>query len=466
MFLKQFYLGCLAHASYLIGDEDSKTAAVVDPQRDIAQYLEAAERQGLAIRHVFLTHFHADFLAGHIELRDRVGAKIYLGARAEAEYAFTPMEDGASLDMGSVRLEILETPGHTPESISIMVFDRKKDETKPQAVLTGDTLFVGDVGRPDLRASLGWSSSELGSMLYDSLHQKLLPLPDETVVYPAHGAGSLCGKSLGTENFTTIGTERRFNYALQPMLREQFLDIVLADQPDAPPYFTYDAVLNTKERTTLEKTLERSLKPLTLEEVLRMKNAGAQILDVRDPAYFEAAHLTGSMNIGLGGQYATWAGTLLDREKPIVIIAEPGREEEAEMRLGRIGFDHVAGYLQDGMQPLDSRPELVGRTLRLTAEDLSQELSSGHPLWVLDVRSPREWNNKHLEVSVNIPLNRLRENVSQVPRDRRVVVHCASGYRSSIAASLLKMEGLNDVTDLVGGISAWQATQMPTAGSA
>lgn len=466
MFLKQFYLGCLAHASYLIGDKGSKTAAVVDPQRDIAQYLEEAERQGLAIRHVFLTHFHADFLAGHIELCDRVGAKIYLGARAEAEYAFTPMKDGASLDMGSVRLQILETPGHTPESISILVFDRKKDETKPQAVLTGDTLFVGDVGRPDLRASLGWSSSELGSMLYDSLHQKLLPLPDETVVYPAHGAGSLCGKSLGTENFTTIGTQRRFNYALQLMSREQFLDIVLADQPDAPPYFTYDAVLNTKERTTLEKALERSLKPLALEEVLRLKNAGAQILDVRDPAYFEAAHFTGSMNIGLGGQYATWSGTLLDREKPIVIIAEPGREEEAEMRLGRIGFDHVAGYLQGGMQPLDSRPELVGRTLRLTAEDLAQELSSGRPPFVLDVRSPREWNDKHLEASVNVPLNRLRENLSKVPRDRRVVVHCASGYRPSIATSLLKMEGLNDVTDLVGGIAAWQAAQMPTKRSA
>ena len=462
MILKQFYLGCLAHASYLIGDEESKVAAVVDPQRDIAQYLQEAQRLRFAIRHVFLTHFHADFLAGHIELRDRTSARIYLGARAEAEYEFVPMKDGDVLDLGSVRLKVLETPGHTPESISILVFDRKKNEQKPEAVLTGDTLFVGDVGRPDLRASLGWSPRDLGSMLYDSLQQKLLTLPDETIVYPAHGAGSLCGKSLGSENFSTIGAQRRFNYALQPMSREQFLNLVMAEQPDAPPYFTYDAVLNTKERPTLEKTLERSLKPLTLDEVLRLKNAGAQLLDVRDPAYFEAGHLVGTMNIGLGGQYATWAGTLLSREKPIVIIAEPGREEEAGMRLGRIGFDHVAGYLQGGMQPLDSRPDLVGQTGRITVADLAQELSSDRPPLVLDVRTPREWREKHLADSTNIPLNRLRESLAQVPRDRPVVVHCASGYRSSIAASLLKLEGVVMVTDLVGGISAWQAAHLPT----
>jgi len=371
------------------------------------------------------------------------------------------MKDGAVLEMGSVRLQVLETPGHTPESISILVYDRNESETKPKAVLTGDTLFVGDVGRPDLRASLGWSSKELGSMLYDSLHQKLLPLPDETVVYPAHGAGSLCGKSLGAENYTTIGAQRRFNYALQPMPRDKFLDIVLADQPDAPPYFTYDAVLNTKERMTLDGALERSLQPLTLDAVLRLKNDGAQILDVRDPAYFEAAHLAGALNIGLGGQYATWAGTILDREKPIVVIAEPGREEEAETRLGRIGFDHIAGYLQGGMAPLDARPDLVSQIPRLTAKDLAEELSSQRPPLVLDVRSPREWKDGHLAESVNIPLSRLGETLAQIPRNRRIIVHCASGYRSSIAASLLRLEGLMDVNDVVGGISGWQAAQMP-----
>jgi hydroxyacylglutathione hydrolase len=459
MILKQFYLGCLAHASYLIGDRATGTAAVVDPQRDVAQYLEEAARQDLAIRHVFLTHFHADFLAGHIELRDRTGAGIYLGARAEAEYAFTPMKTGDVLNLGSVRLKVLETPGHTPESISILVFDGMKEH--PEAVLTGDTLFVGDVGRPDLRVSLGWSANDLGRMLYDSLQHKLLTLPDETVIYPAHGAGSLCGKSLGTENSSTIGAQRRFNYALQPMTQEQFLDIVLADQPDAPPYFTYDAVLNTKERPTLEKTLERGLKPLSLDEVLGLKNAEAQILDVRDATYFEAGYLKGAINIGLGGQYATWAGTLLDRELPIVIISEPGREEEAAMRLGRIGFDRVGGYLEGGMLPLGSRPDLVTEVERLTAADLATELASPHPPHVLDVRTSREWNEKHLAGSQNIPLNRLRDAAAQIPPGQSVVVHCAGGYRSAIAASLLKREGITAVTDLVGGMGAWQAAQLP-----
>lgn len=463
MIFQQYYLGCLAHASYLIGDEQSKTAVVVDPQRDIDQYVQDAERQGLQIGYVFLTHFHADFLAGHLELRDRTGARICLGARAQAEYAFAPMRDGEALEMGDVRLKILETPGHTPESISILVYDLKKSGQQPEAVLTGDTLFVGDVGRPDLRASLGWSPQELGGMLYDSLHEKLLPLPDETRVYPAHGAGSLCGKSLGSENWSTVGVQRRLNYALQPMSREAFISVVLADQPDAPPYFTYDAVLNTKERPTLEKTLAQTLRPLTLDEVLSLGGAGAQLLDVRDPAAFAAAHLAGAINIGLGGTYATWAGTLLDRERPIVIIAEPGRECEGETRLGRIGFDHVAGYLEGGMQALASRPDLVRRTERLDATTLAQELRSSDPPAVLDVRSPAERKSKRIENSVHVPLNHLRERLQEVPRTRRVVVQCASGYRSSIGASLLKLHGIDNVADLAGGINAWEASGLPVS---
>src|SRR6187401_1045502 len=265
MFLKQYYLNCLAHASYLIGDPASRTAVVVDPQRDVERYVEDAEREGLQIRHVFLTHFHADFVAGHLELRDRTGASIHLGARAQAEYAFVPMADGASLDLGRVRLTVLETPGHTVESISILVFDLDVDAHNPQAILTGDTLFVGDVGRPDLRASLGWSASDLGKMLYRSVRDKLLPLPDATLVYPAHGAGSLCGKQLSKETVSTIGEQRRTNYALQPMSEPEFIELVTADQPDAPSYFTYDAVLNTKERPTLSQMLEHQLKPLDLE---------------------------------------------------------------------------------------------------------------------------------------------------------------------------------------------------------
>ena len=367
MIFRQFYLPCLAHASYVIGDEASGTAAVIDPQRDTDQYLEFAAKHSLKIKHVILTHLHADFVAGHLELRDRVGATIYLGAAAKAEYAFTPLRDGDILEFGRVRLQALATPGHTPESISVVVYDLDVSATPPHAVLTGDTLFIGDVGRPDLRAALGWSAAELGSMLFDSLHTKLLTLPDSCLVYPAHGAGSLCGKAISKETVSTLGEQRRLNYALQPMSKEAFIRVVTADQPEAPDYFNYDAVLNSEERPTLDQALARGMNPLTLDRLLELQSSGAQILDTRDAAEFASAHLAGSINIGLGGQYATWAGTVLDRQHPIVLIADPGRENESAVRLGRIGFDHVAGYLQHGLQSLESRPDLVAFTERLSA---------------------------------------------------------------------------------------------------
>ena len=291
-----------------------------------------------------------------------MGAKIYLGASAKAKYAFTPLKDGEGIEFGKVRLKVLETPGHTPESISILVYDLAVSDTEPNAVLTGDTLFIGDVGRPDLRAALGWSAAQLGGMLYESLHNKILALPDTSLVYPAHGAGSLCGKAISKETVSTIGDQRRVNYALQPMTKDAFIQVVTADQPEAPDYFTYDAVLNSEERPTLDQALEQGLNPLPLDTVLGLQSADAQILDTRDPAEFAAAHLKGSINIGLGGQYATWAGTILNREDPIVIIAAPGREKESAVRLGRIGFDHIVGYLQDGLRSLNSRPDLVTTT--------------------------------------------------------------------------------------------------------
>ncbi len=300
MILHQFYLNCLAHASYLVGDEQTRTAAVVDPQRDIDQYLAFAGQHGLRITRVFLTHLHADFIAGHLELRDRVGATIYLGAAARAEYPFIPLHDGDRVEMGRVRLQAIETPGHTPESVSIAVYELDRSDTDPHAVLTGDTLFVGDVGRPDLRAALGWSAADLGALLYDSLRTKLLTLPDASLVYPAHGAGSLCGKALSKETVSTIGEQRRLNYALQPMTKAAFVDLVTADQPDAPAYFTYDAVLNSQERPTLDEALARELNPMTLDHVLALQEVGGQILDTRDAADFAAAHLAGSINIGLG----------------------------------------------------------------------------------------------------------------------------------------------------------------------
>jgi rhodanese-related sulfurtransferase/glyoxylase-like metal-dependent hydrolase (beta-lactamase superfamily II) len=466
MVLKQYYLGCLAHASYLLGDEASSTAIIIDPQRDIQQYLVDAEKLGLEIRHVFLTHFHADFVAGHLELRDRCGATIRLGSRAKAEYAFVSVKDGDRLDFPGLRLQVLETPGHTIESISILVFDLEKDPAKPHAVLTGDTLFIGDVGRPDLRASLGWTANDLGAHLYDSLRDKLLMLPEETLVYPAHGAGSLCGKRLSSETVSSLGDQRHFNYALQPMSKEAFIHLVTVDQPDAPPYFTYDAILNAREHATLDRNLEEVLHPVDLDEVIRLGDTGAQILDVRDAAEYARGHLAGSINIGLGGQYATWAGTVLDRTKSIVIIAEPGRELEAAMRLGRIGFDHVRGYLRGGMQAFADRPNFVCPTERVSAQMAAEELGNAEPHLVLDIRNPREWATKHIPGSLNIPLNHLQERIAEVPRDRRVAVHCVSGYRSSIAASILLHYGIPNLIEIAGGLAAWDAAELPVVSEA
>jgi rhodanese-related sulfurtransferase/glyoxylase-like metal-dependent hydrolase (beta-lactamase superfamily II) len=461
MILKQYYLGCLAHASYLLGDEASSTAVVVDPQRDIQKYLDDAKSFGLYIRHVFLSHFHADFVAGHLELRDRCGATIHLGSHAKAEYKFAAMTDGDTLEFPGLRLQVLETPGHTIESISILVFDLAKDAAKPCAVLTGDTLFIGDVGRPDLRASLGWTANDLGGRLFDSLHHKILPLPDDTLVYPAHGSGSLCGKKLSSDTVSPLGVQRKTNYALQPMSKEEFIVLVTADQPDAPAYFTYDAILNTRERTLLDKNLDAVLRPIELDEVLRLGDAGAQILDVRDPAEFAKQHLAGSINIGLGGQYATWAGTVLDRAKPIVIISEPGREQEAALRLGRIGFDHIKGYLRGGMEALADRADLLWPTDRVTAPMIAEELAGANPPLVLDIRNPREWASRHINGSLNVPLNHLQERIAEIPRDRRIAVHCAGGYRSSIAASILHQYGITNLIEMAGGITAWEAAKLP-----
>jgi hydroxyacylglutathione hydrolase len=463
LILKQYYLGCLAHASYLVADEVGGRAAVIDPQRDVDQYVADADELGCSISDVFLTHMHADFIAGHLELRDRVGATIHLGAQASAEYEFDPMADGDELHLGAVRLSVLETPGHSPESISILVFDPEHGDGQPHAVLTGDTLFIGDVGRPDLRASLGWSAERLASMLYDSLHEKLLPLPDATLVYPAHGAGSLCGKHLSTDTVSTIGVQRKYNYALQPMSRERFVEIVTADQPDTPGYFTYDAVLNTRERPTLDEALLRELRPLSLPELRELVDAGAQVLDTREQAEFEGAHIRGALNIGLDGSFATWCGTFLDQERSVVLIAEPGREEEAAMRLGRIGFDNVAGYLAGGMQRLEQAPDLIERTERITAGSLRERLDAPERPSIIDVRTPEEWRQGHISAAVNLPLSQLAERMDEIPDPRPLVVYCASGYRSSIATSLLQRHGVTQLTNLVGGLGAWEAARFPTA---
>lgn len=452
MILKQYYLGCLAHASYLVGDVASGVAVVVDPQRDIDQYLHDAAPLGISIRHVFLTHFHADFVAGHIELRQRTGARIHLGAQAQAEYDFIPLHDGEQFQFGQLGLRILATPGHTPEGVSILVLDGER----PHAVLTGDTLFIGDVGRPDLLAAEGYTAAELAGLLYDSLHGKLLTLPDDTLVYPAHGAGSMCGKNLSSEKVSTIGQQRQFNYACQPMPRQAFIDLITADQPQMPAYFAHDAALNRGERPTLEQALQRALQPLSLPAVLDQVAAGAQVLDVREAAAFAAGYLRGSVNIGLSGKFAHWAGELLDRERPIILVAEPGREREAALRLGRIGFDHVMGYLQEGTAALASRADLVETIQRIQPADLRLRLAAPEPPLVVDVRNDQERQCQHIAGSIHLPLPRLRARVGELPRDRPLVIHCAGGYRSSTAASLLAQLGIRHLQDLVGGMSAWE----------
>jgi len=469
MKIQQYYLACLSHASYLITDDKTKTAAVVDPQRDIDQYLADAAAGGYTIKHVFLTHFHADFIAGHIELRDKVGATIHLGRRAEAEFACQKLADGDRVEFGDVRLEILETPGHTPEGISILVYDLAASDSEPLAVLTGDTLFIGDVGRPDLLASIGVTADELADMLYESITEKIMPLPDATLVYPAHGAGSMCGKSLSKETVSTMGEQKKFNYALQPMSREEFKALVTADQPEAPDYFVHDAILNRQERTSLEASMKENLKALSLDEVLALEKEGGQLLDVRDAIDFEGGHLRGTLNIALSGKYATWCGSMLSHDRPIIVIAQDeGDEEEAVMRLGWIGFDNVAGFLAGGMNALANREDLLQVTQRITGPALAEWLAgerpdSGQPPLVLDVRTAAEHAGGHIAGSRNLPLTQLEEELASLPAGQPLAVHCEGGYRSAIAASLLQKHGREQVFDLIGGYKAWQAAKLPTA---
>ncbi len=462
MYFKQFYLGCLAHASYLIADETSKVAAVVDPQRDIDAYISEAEAQGLTIKYVLLTHFHADFLAGHLELRQRLGAKIVLGKTAAAEYEFDACKEGEKLELGpQVYLQVLETPGHTPEGISILVFNKESNANAPWAVLTGDTLFVGDVGRPDLLASVGISAEELAAHLYDSLHNKLMTLPDETLVYPAHGAGSMCGKNLGKESFSTIGQQKQFNYALKISDKNEFVKSICSDQPETPRYFAMNATLNKQERKMLHDHLPEAIKPLDIEQVCKMQKEGAQILDTRGPSEFSKGHLKGSINIGLSGNYASWAGTVLDHKIPIVIISNDGKEEEAVLRLGRIGYDNVVGYLDGGPPTFLFRPEIVEQLPRLTAHDLLKQLKSDSAPHVLDVRTENEYKDKHIAGTQNIPLNQLSTRLNEVPKNTTLVVHCLGGYRSMIAASILAANGWTNLSDLTGGINAWIEESLP-----
>jgi len=454
MFFEQFYLTCLAHASYMIGSGGE--AAIIDPQRDVDLYLEAADEQGLKIRHIFETHLHADFVSGHKELAARTGAKIYIGAEAHAGFPHTPLQDGTEVKIGSLRIRALETPGHTPESICLVITDEQKS-SEPWGVLTGDTLFIGDFGRPDL--SPQHTPQQLAGLLYDSLHQKLLRLPDPTLVYPAHGAGSLCGRSMRAERSSTIGTERLTNYALQIGSREEFVRQVTANLPARPGYFLQDAEIN---RSGADAITDRPPLPvLTPAQIQALLDQKANVVDVRPPEQFAAGHIPGSINIALSGQFATWAGTILGlASKPVLVAETDAQIEEANLRLSRVGIEDIQGYLAGGMLAWNKAGRPLATTAQISPEELQHKLREGS-VCVLDVRRDGEWQSGHIAQAENRALDIFPQGLPDVDPVQPLAVHCKSGYRSIIACSLLERAGHRNVINVVGGFDAWHAAGLP-----
>jgi hydroxyacylglutathione hydrolase len=459
MYFEQFYLGCLAHASYLLASEGE--AVVVDPQRDVDLYLNAATEHGFAIGHIFETHLHADFVSGHKELAARTGAKIYMGAQAGAQFPHVPVGNGFALKFGKASIRVLETPGHTPESICLVVTDNEKS-ISPWAVLTGDTLFIGDVGRPDL--SPRHTPAQLAGLLYDSLHAKLLTLPDNVLVYPAHGAGSLCGKNMRAERSSTIGTERLTNYALQIRSREEFIAQLTSNLPARPEYFLKDAEMNRTGATALsELPTLRAIEPAELQRMLR---DGEIALDVRSGGEFAAGHVPGSINVALSGQFASWAGTVLGLTAHPVLIADTDQQlEEARLRLARVGMEALDGYLAGGVAAWKQAGLTLAQTQQITAEDLDSRLRAGG-VQVLDVRRQPEWDAGHIENAIWWPLDNFRVSPPEIDHDAPLAVHCKSGYRSMIASSLLERAGFHHVLNVVGGLDAWQQAKLPVVTAA
>lgn len=461
LFFQQYYLECLSHASYLVGDLSTGRAVVIDPQRDVADYVSDARANGLNIELVIETHFHADFLSGHLELAAQTGASIAYGARAEgrADFSIITLKDREHVSLGDVDLEIRETPGHTPESICVVVRARATDDI-PYGVLTGDTLFIGDVGRPDLLASVGVSATDLARELYDSLHGKLLVLPDDTKVFPAHGAGSACGKNLSTETVSTIGEQRRTNYALQSMSVDDFVDAVTRDQAIAPLYFSFAANRNRESRDLYSETDDTHF--LDLANVLEAARNGAVIVDSRDDVSFALGHLRGSINVGMDGRFAEYVGEVIEPGTAIVIVAPDGRENEARTRLARIGFDNVVGALRNPRLAMLQNPDLVERQSRLSVNQLAERIASVKDISLIDVRNAGEVALGTIPGARHISLPALLRSVNQLDPSLPTIVFCAGGYRSSIASSLLKAHGFSDVSDLIGGYSAWVSGNIPT----
>ena len=452
MYFKQFYLACLAHASYLLGSEGE--AAVVDPQRDVDEYIAEAKAQGLQIKYVIETHLHADFVSGHQELAARTGAEIVFGEKANAAFPHRPARDGEEITLGRVILRFMETPGHTPEGICVLVTDTEVSN-EPQKILTGDTLFIGDVGRPDLAGGKGYTPQMMAEMMYDSLHGRILKLPDEVEVYPAHGAGSMCGRNMSKETSSTIGEQRKFNYALKPMAKEQFVAMMTADLIEAPAYFPRDMEINRSgARGLSELSPPMALSPSQISE---FRDVGHMLLDVRSAADFGAAHVPGSMNIGLGGQFAMWAGSLIPLNSAIVLIADTAAQiDESVVRLARVGIENVKGYLEGGVENWQRAGFEVGAIEQVSVNELKEKLANGE-LQVVDVRRPAEYGDGHVPRALNAPLATLDQNARQLPfqKDKPTAVICAGGYRSSAAASMLEKFGFTNLLNVSGGTGAW-----------
>lgn len=456
MKIERFYLKCLAHASYIIIDEDSKEAAVVDPQRDTDQYDAYIKQNGLKLKYVLETHLHADFVSGHNELAQKYGATIVFGEKAGYKRAHLAAKHNEKLYLGkTVEITVLSTPGHTPESVCFAVRDLTKPN-EPMSLFTGDTLFAGDVGRPDLLGAK-MPADVLADMLYDTV-QFLKTLPDDTKVYPAHGAGSACGKSLADAEFTTIGNEKLTNYAMKPMTREAFIAAVTIDQPEAPKYFGEDALINKEGAKTLEEVLA-GVKPMSPEEVEQAMKNGAIVIDSRSPDDFSAGSIQGAVNIWSNGQMANWIGSLVPKSAQLIMLSDEGYEMEAAMRCARIGYDNVIGYLKGGVAAWRQSGRPVIERQRLSPKAAFEAVKNGALL--LDVRKPSERKAKYIEGSQFITLSHLEAEAHALPKDKRIVVHCAGGYRSATAVSLLNKHGFTNVTDVIGGIDAWQKDNLP-----
>lgn len=458
MYVEQLYTNCLAEAAYYI--ESNGEAAIIDPLRETAPYLQKAAERQAKIKYVFETHFHADFVSGHIDLARKSGAQIVYGPEAHTQYDVINAQDGQEFSVGDLRIRVLHTPGHTLESSCYLLLDASG---KPHCIFTGDTLFVGDVGRPDLLDGV-MTKEELASKMYDSLNQKIKTLPDDVIVYPAHGPGSACGKSMGKETFSTIGIQKSTNYALQDMTREAFIEAVTDGLTSPPKYFFEDARINKTGYNPVDEVIATNAHALTVAEVESAVQQGALILDTRAADVFEKGFIPGSLNIGLNGMFAVWVGTLVDIDQSLVLVTDPGKEEETVLRLARVGYEKVSGYLNGGIQTWITAGKAIETVTSIEPEHIATYYGNADYI-ILDVRKPSEYETEHIKGAINIQLSEISARLGELNLEKKYIVHCAAGYRSMMAASIMKAHGLHNFTNVVNGWNGIKKTDLPKLSS-